>query len=279
MNGRCFIDLGMPALLAFRGPDAERYLNGQLTQDVRRLAAGDICLPACVTDAKGRMQFRVWLARGPEGGLWVQDAAGRAEELEARLTRYLIADDVEVEALTGNRRLLHFPGEAPEAPEGVVVRSCRRFGGEGADWWVPAGFSPPDGWELLDGAELEDFRIRRGVPAWGRELSGGLLPPEAGLEETDISYQKGCYIGQEVISRMKRAGRTNKRLIRLVMDGPVAPGGSSLVTAEGAAAGELTSVSPIAAADGFHALGFVKRGTTEWFAATPDGRMQPVREV
>ena len=70
------IDFGMPALLEFRGPDAVRFLNGQLTQDVGLVTDGRKSLPACVTDAKGRLQFRVWITGSGDGALWVEGHAG-----------------------------------------------------------------------------------------------------------------------------------------------------------------------------------------------------------
>ena len=62
----------------------------------------------------------------------------------------------------------------------------------------------------------EVFRIERGIPRWGRELTDQIIPTEANLEATSIDYSKGCYIGQEVISRIKMSGQTNKRLCGLV---------------------------------------------------------------
>lgn len=73
MSGARRIDCGVPALLEFRGPDAVRFLNGQLTQDVRLVAGGKVSLPACVTDAKGRLQFRVWLTEAPHLATSTQD--------------------------------------------------------------------------------------------------------------------------------------------------------------------------------------------------------------
>lgn len=279
MNTRHHIELGFPALLEFRGPDAVRFLNGQLTQDVRRVAGGKISLPSCVTDAKGRMQFRVWITETSDGAIRVEGPAESAEVLEARLTRYLIADDVEVSELTGKWSLVHFTGAVAEVPPGVMVRESARFGMPGADWWIPTGLECgfPAEIPLLEGDALEAFRIARGIPAWGRELTEGLLPPEAGLDVTDISYQKGCYIGQEVISRIKSVGKVNKRLERMVFDATVPAEGGSLVDADALPAGELTSVSPLAENGARHALGYVKRGVTEIFLLTPDGVRHPAR--
>jgi folate-binding protein YgfZ len=274
VSGTHRIDLGSPSLLEFRGPDAVRFLNGQLTQDVRRVAGGEISLPSCVTDAKGRLQFRVTVTEAADGALWIAGLAGWEEDLEARLTRYLIADDVEVDDLSGKYALHHFTGTMPAPPSGVAARESDRFGVPGTDWWIPVGVAVefPAGVELLEGDALESLRIGNGVPAWGRELLEGMLPPEALLEETDISYHKGCYIGQEVISRIKSAGRVNRRLAKFVFDAAVPVAAGPLENA----AGEVTSVSSLATAGVRHALGYVKRGATELFFKAADGTIYPV---
>jgi folate-binding protein YgfZ len=267
------------ALLEFKGPDAVRFLNGQLTQDVRRIAGGELTLPSCVTDAKGKLQFHVWITEGPHGVLWVEGPEGTAEALEARLTRYLIADDVEALDLTGSYRLVHFIGSVPGVPEGVIARESSRYGVRGTDWWIPhdQDLDLPSEASLLAGDELEAFRIAKGVPLWGRELVEGILPPEAGLDATDISYQKGCYIGQEVISRIKSAGKVNKRLVRLQWDAAVPVDALELVDAAGSLAGGITSVSPLAIAKDRLALGYVKRGVESLFVKTAAGCTHPVR--
>jgi folate-binding protein YgfZ len=267
MSAPDMVIIDSPALLEFRGPDAVRFLNGQLTQDVRRVAGGKTTLPSCVTDAKGRLQFRVWITESPAGSLWVEGPAGSAEALHARLTRYLIADDVEVRDLTGMFRLIHLIGESPAPPDGVCARASRRFNAAGSDWWFPEGLEPPPQLHRLHGDELEALRIANRVPLWGRELKEGILPPEAGLDATDISYQKGCYIGQEVISRIKSAGKVNNRLARLDLDTDSTPDDLRLVDENGAEAGEITSVSPIASGGTRAALAYVKRGAERVFHA------------
>lgn len=271
------VELGHPALLEFRGPDAVRFLNGQLTQDVRRVAGGKIALPSCVTDAKGKLQFRVRVTDPGEGALWIEGPAEAAESLEARLTRYLIADDVEVMDLSGKYTLFHFTGSISGAPAGVVVRESDRYGIAGTDWWVPAGeaIEFPENISLMGNEMLEAMRISNGVPAWGAELLEGMLPPEALLETTDISYQKGCYVGQEVISRIKSAGKVNRRLTRFefAADIPLVPG--PLENAGGAVAGELTSISPLASDGRRAALGYVKRGAGDLFFRAADGTLYP----
>ncbi len=266
-----------PALLEFRGPDAVRFLNGQLTQDVRRVAESEISLPSCVTDAKGKLQFRVTITESADGALWVEGPAGSQEALEARLTRYLIADDVEVTDLTGKYAMAHFIGPVPVAPPGVVARESNRYGVAGTDWWIPCDLEIEyPGHLRMTEDLLEALRIEHGVPAWGRELREGMLPPEALLDATDISYNKGCYIGQEVISRIKSAGRVNRRLTCFTFDAglPVIPG--RLVDPEGADVGELTSVSPVVVDGVRHALGYLKRGASESLIQAEDGSLYRV---
>lgn len=270
-------DLGHPALLEFRGPDAVRFLNGQLTQDVRLVVGGKRSLPSCVTDAKGRLQFRVSLLETADGAVWVAGPEGAGEELEARITRYLIADDVEVADFSGKWRLWHFTGPVPAPPEGVIAVESNRYGVAGTDWWVAGDVGLPE--NTVDDAEaLEALRIANWFPAWGRELLEGMLPPEAGLDATDISYRKGCYIGQEVISRIKSAGKVNKLLSRFAVDSDVAISCGPLVDAEGRPAGELTSISPQVVDGVRHALGYAKRGADQWFFQAEDGTRAALRK-
>ncbi len=271
------VALNQPSLLEFNGPDTVRFLNGQITQDARLIVGSGNSLPACITDAKGKLQFRVTLTSPDDAAIWIEAPTGLTDELEARLTRYLIADDVEVSDLTGKWTLFHLIGKWPEPPPDIVARKSNRFGVEGTDWWVREGsnFEIPIGAEPLDGDELEALRIANGIPAWGREIIPGMLPPEALLDATDISYRKGCYVGQEVISRIKSAGKVNRRLTQFVLDanwdvypGPFENG-----------AGEITSVSPIASDGTRLALGYIKRGSEEWWIKTADDSVVQVRVV
>lgn len=246
----------LPCLLSFQGPDAVRYLNGQLTQDTRDLS--DTALPSCVTDAKGKLQAFVHVFRGPGDALWIEAPAEIAEELEARLTRYLIADDVEVENLTGRWQLTHIVDTpTPPAADHGIVRSSSRIDGTGFDLWLPAG--SPAGYSILSPEVAETRRITARIPAWGSELTVGLLPPEAGLDRNAISYHKGCYIGQEVLSRIKSAGRVNRRLAAFLV-GTNARAGDTLRGSSGRPAGNLTSVAPLPGENGrFAALGYLDR--------------------
>lgn len=261
---------GTRCLLSFRGPDAERYLNGQLTQDVRDL--GDRALPACVTDAKGRLQAFVHVFRGPDDGIWIEGPASQEEELEQRLTRYLIADDAEAESVSSDWQLVHaIDGWNLPLPVGGFARKAARVGEEGTDLWLPAG--TPVEIETLAEAEAETRRIKARLPAWGRELTAGMLPPEAGLDRTAISYHKGCYIGQEVLSRIKTAGRLNRRLAAFLVDPGTLPGDVLGESGTPRDAGVITSVAPWPEEAGTHAaLGYLDKSAFEAVELSVAGR-------
>lgn len=111
-----------------------------------------------------------------------------------------------------------------------MTRRSFRFGAEGTDLRAPADQEKElRGWleergHQVDADALEAFRLEAGIPKWGLELTPEVLPPEAGLEERAIDYEKGCYIGQEVISRIRSVGKVNRRLRGLVSDRPLTPG-------------------------------------------------------
>ena len=263
------INLGTPALIKFEGPDAARYLNGQLTQDVYCVDGASIAEPAYITDHKGRLQFHVWIFEHL-GAFYVAGPEGAGEDLEARLTRYLIADDVEVTNLSGQWHLchlllLHTDSEKEyeyEHSKGFIYTEAQRYKMPAVDCWMPAGeeLGALADIPVLEGDELEALRIERGVPAWGRELTEGMLPSEAGIDAKEISYTKGCYIGQEVISRIKSAGKVNRRLTRFRLADSIPTDGLELLDEKDKSGGEITSISPNAEGETRLALGYLKRG-------------------
>src|SRR5207249_10008852 len=116
---------------------------------------------------------------------------------------------------------------------------------------------------FLDSTAAEVMRIEQGIPRWGRELTEEIIPIEANLEQRTIDYEKGCYIGQEVISRMKMSGQTNKRLCGVVSldDVPLQPGMKlAASSAAGKETGWTTSATHSERLGKEIALGYVKRG-------------------
>ena len=98
--------------------------------------------------------------------------------------------------------------------------------------------------------EFERWRIEAGIPRWGREIDESILPAEAGLDESHISFTKGCYPGQEPIARQRYRGKVNRRLRVLAIEGGVEPGDELLY--------EDKKVGRVTSAAGELALGFVR---------------------
>lgn len=215
-------DLSDRTKLRLTGADRVRYLNGQVSNNISQLKTGSVT-PACVTTAKGKLNADVLVTALPDA-LLVDAAAELRENLAARLEKYIIADDVVVEDATDELALLHLLRVSPDAVPGLPERAANihqstRFGEEGWDVLLPAAALAE--WRaslnvsgyFVEPGVVEALRIERGIPRWGHELDETTLPPEAGLERTHIDYHKGCYIGQEVISRLRSVGHVNRGLM------------------------------------------------------------------
>jgi folate-binding protein YgfZ len=130
---------------------------------------------------------------------------------------------------------------------------------------------------------VELVRIEAGIPRWGRELHEDTLPPEAGLDRTHIDYAKGCYIGQEVISRIKSVGHVNRRLTGFISapGEPLQAGWSVFAPGDSAKpVGELTSAAWSFALAKPVALGYLRRGSPSGaLLARPPGSDTPTVEV
>ncbi len=276
-------DLASRVKLLFKGDDRIRYLNGQLTANIAAAKCPSV-FPACVTTAKGRLCAEVFVNIGPSGVL-VDADAGVAETLPARMERYIIADDVTMEDATESTAIVHFAGvEMDDVPEEIRggLAPVNRFGIAGFDLFQPFRNGLPPLWEkitarvpVLSDALLDLIRIERGVPRWGRELDENTLPHEAGLDRTHIDFHKGCYIGQEVISRLRSVGHVNRELRGFVSAGgaPLAAGARIFSAVDPARdLGRLTSAAFSFALDRHIALGYLRRDAAggEFLAAAPE---------
>jgi folate-binding protein YgfZ len=263
-----FFDCSARVKLRIMGADAARFLNGQITNDLRK-ATATAAIQASVLNAKGKLSAHIFISA--EDGAFLLDAeAELREQLPARLERYIIADDVQIEDVTDRFSIFHVMGGAPPAlPISARTISGNRFGCAGWDLWFEsrereqAHQALAAGFPFCDEHCAEVFRIERGIPRWGRELTNEIIPVEANLERTSIDYAKGCYIGQEVISRMKMSGQANKRLCGLLsVSGVPVEAGMRLApeTDAGKDAGWITSATRSERLEKEIALGYVKRG-------------------
>ena len=280
-----FFDLSARAKLRLTGADRVRFLNGQTTNDVRK-AGFDAAQESCVLNSKGHLDAHVFLFATPNE-IWIDADAEVREKLQGRLDRYIIADDVLVEDTSESFALFHVLTELK--PEGVETKFCvrsRRLGRDGWDLWIEpvAAKAATDAlavtYRLAGENEWERLRIENGIPRWGRELTSDIIPPEANLAECAIDYEKGCYIGQEVISRIKMSGQLRQRLCRLTSENALTPGME--LRANTKLVGRITSAAFSARLNAHIGLAMVKRGHTDAgtsLAALADGAEINVRVV
>jgi folate-binding protein YgfZ len=272
LNRAAFFDCSAQVKLRISGADSFRFLNGQITNDLRK-ATTTSTIQASILTAKGKLSAHVFISVERDGAFLLDADGELGEELPARLERYIIADDVQIEDVTARFSILHFVGDPPPAVA-VPARTLasNRFGFSGWDFWcdrtpveeLRQPFS--ERFVFCDEVCAEIFRIERGIARWGRELTSEIIPVEANLEATSIDYEKGCYIGQEVISRMKMSGQTNKRLCGLVSlsNAPLESATRLIDEIEpGKDAGWITSATKSPRLGSEIALGYVKRGFNE----------------
>jgi folate-binding protein YgfZ len=182
------------------GPDAADYLQRMVSNDVEALAPGEAC-PALLLTAKARVIAPLVVLRRADDDFLVLTETGLGEVVRAHLARMRLRAQCEVE---------------PEEHQAVLVFG----GGDGfaTDWpgareALDAGLEP-----TLSDEELEVRRIESGVPRWEHEIDDRILPAEAGLDATHVSFSKGCYPGQEPVARLHFRGHPNRGLRVLGLD-------------------------------------------------------------
>jgi tRNA-modifying protein YgfZ len=178
------------AFVRVAGPDAEDYLQRMVSNDVEALSVGDAC-EALLLTPKARVIAPLRVLRRGADNFLVLTEPELGETVRQQLLRTRFAAKVEIE---------------PEEHESWLVLG----GDEVLD-------ERPPGVEVAD-EDAERWRIEAGIPRWGSEIDDRVLPAEAGLDETHVSFSKGCYPGQEPIARQRYRGKVNRRLRVLEID-------------------------------------------------------------
>jgi folate-binding protein YgfZ len=298
-NAAGVIDLSFRSRICLTGGDRARFLNGQVTNNVKDLRAGEGCYAALVT-AKGKLQSDLNIY-SLANELLLDFEPGLAEAVAQRLEKYIIADDVQVVDVAAQYGLLSVQGpkaeevarnaglplELPAKPMGfttandpalgeIYLMNQPRLGTSGFDLFVPTAAlgavmdkliaaakqsgGRPCGWQALEMA-----RIEAGIPRFGADMDETNLAPEAGIESRVISYSKGCYIGQEVIARIRTYGQVTKTLrgLRLADDLKVLPVKGDKLLLGGKEVGYITSALASPALKVNIALGYARKEANE----------------
>lgn len=305
------IDLSCRSRLCLTGADRKRFLHGQVTNQVQELKEGEGCYAALVT-AKGKLQSDLNIYCLADE-LLLDFEPGLSRAVAARFETFVIADDVQVVDVAPHYGLLSVQGPkcaevmqaaglgaAPPVRPLHFVRTNHASWGEvycmnhprgtagGTDVFVPAAAlreaavnlaaatqaagGRACGWEAL-----ETLRIETGVPRFGIDMDESNLAPEAGIEDRAISYSKGCYIGQEVIARIRTYGQVAKALRGLILPPAMSalPRRGEKLFHCGKEAGYITSAVRSPAWNRTVALGYVRREYnapgTELNASSPEG--------
>ncbi len=269
-------------MLRFSGETRLDLLHRMSTQDVARLQPGEGAATILTTDI-GRIIDRLILYAGSQA-VYALTGENNADNIARYLMRFVFFnDDFHIEDLSGDTAVFALYG--PKAQEKLhaagftdvdfPLHHWREQKIDDIDIWL-ARTDPINGdgyfvmcheadreavWQRLLGSGItavaeptfEYIRIEAGLPRFGHEITGDYIPLETGLW-ADVSFNKGCYTGQEIIARMESRGKLAKQLVRLRAKGPLAAG--EAITAAGKNAGVITSVAE--GPDGFVALGYVK---------------------
>ncbi len=249
---------GPRTLLRLSGADRLRFLNGQVTQDIKKLPPGH-AVRSAITSSKGRLEADLQIAATPDSLLIETDFSLR-ESIRSRIEKFIVADDVTLEDISSSYTLAHFPAlSSPpsDTPKDALFFLCSRFREPGLDIWIPTtstwrpNSSPLSDWEPL--------RIARGLPLWGVDVGPDTLPPEAGFESDAISSTKGCYIGQEVMSRLRSVGHVNRHLCVLGTSDTAPKRMGECTTSDGLVVGKMSSIASEPNLPGSIALAMIKR--------------------
>lgn len=300
------------ALIRLYGRDPVRMIQGLVTNDVARAPAGQGVYAALLTP-KGKMIADLRVFRRADGGVLLALDAGALEGTLAHLRKFVPPLFARIEELDDALGVLGVYGPrarqiiaqvfGDDLPEGMaedafvmleragaeaLVARTGDYGEDGYDLTAPRAALAPLWRALVDEgarpvgfAALDVLRIETGRPRWGAELDESVLPIEAGLRERAISQTKGCYTGQEVITRILHRGHVNRHLRGLLLgDAPVPTRDTELYRAgDEKPVGRITSACESPLYGQTIALGYVRREVEPPSALRLGGPAGPEVEV
>jgi folate-binding protein YgfZ len=268
-------------LVRVRGEERRDWLNGQVTNDVRDARPGHGVYALAVT-VRGKIMADLWvLDRGDELAVLLPQSA--RDHVCESFERQIIMEDVEL-AHAPELRVLSVQG--PRAAQavadlGLETHVCDELGHGGVFVLLePAAYDAAfarvrDAVERADGSVIDDAafelaRLRAGRARFGKDFGEQNYPQEAGLKQLAVSFNKGCYLGQEVVCTLESRGRLSRELVRLEAPaGAQVHGGSELRDAQDHVVGVVTSAALDPDGPRMLALGYVKAAH-----ATPDSALR-----
>lgn len=293
-TGAVFADLAPLGLIAFSGEDTVTYLQGQLTNDVRKLAA-DAAQYSGFCSPKGRLlaSFLLW---NQDETIYMQLAGELQEAIQKRLSMFILRSkvkvrDARVEAVrigvagnTAARLIESILGTLPSTDMSVAhtpAGSVIRLTAERYQIITTTGSAPTLSETLKRDAREIDYpawqwlEIRAGIPTILPATQEQFVPQMVNFDLTNsVNFQKGCYTGQEIVARTQYLGKLKRRMYLVHSDHPAAPG-DELYSAdmEGQASGMIVNAQP-APNGGWDALAVIQISSADTHAIhhkSPDG--------
>jgi len=287
-GGAGLLDLSSRGRILVSGSEAVMFLNGLITNDMKTLAMNS-WMPAAFLNVQGRLLAVIRVLHRTEGFLIDTEAVTRATVLQL-LERFTLAGDFHVTDVTESTSLLSLQGkdaariigaalgdDTANVPRQVVANANLKEGD--AVTIIRATRTAEDGFDLFidttarehllpvlkdQGAQTisaevsETLRIEAGIPRFGVDMDETTIVSEANLDES-ISFTKGCYLGQEIVIRIKHRGHVARRLTGAVLEaGSVVENGAKILATDGKEVGRITSSTFSPRLDRAIALGYVK---------------------
>ncbi len=296
LTGACVVPLTETGWIRVAGEDRVRWLNGMVTNSIQALGPGEGCFNFLL-NAQGRIQGTATAFAAGDAILMETDC-GQVDGMMAMLDRFIIMDDVELADASGERAgllvggpaaemLLRTEGWLPEGLGGGGIRAAdTMWQGEPVRVQGMAGKVVPryEIWAATDVVErmraaliageagaggarvLEGLRLLEGTPKFGVDLREKELPQETGQTEA-LHFSKGCYLGQEIVERIRSRGAVHRTFAGFALEGEM-PAAGAVLSAGGKAVGELTSVGVAPAVAGLLegvtiGLGYIRREVLE----------------
>ena len=290
--GGCGIyDLSDRARITLTGGDRVRWLNGMISNNVRDLPAGH-GVYAFLLNAQGRIQGDLYAFHLGES-LLVDLERGQRDKIWGLFDHYIIADDVEMTDVSDKMAALGLTGPESRAVlerAGLALPELAYLQFAELDWQqrpitvLRAGEEVKESWQLwttpdhvnalrdaliraggkpVGSTELNLFRISRGIPRFGQDIRDRDLPQETGQARA-LNFSKGCYLGQEIVERIRSRGAVHRQFMAFAVEGPL-PDPGAKIQADGKEVGEITSsaILPLPGGDRAAALGYLRREASE----------------
>ncbi len=270
LRGVGMLDLSSTGILCATGRDRVRYLHNMLSNDIRRLEPGRGCYATLLT-RQGQMESDLHVYASAEE-LYVECPPAGTSQVHETLGKYIVGDVVQIDDCSEKLAVLSLQGsQAREKmerhigvslgslpllghmslgtkPDGQTVIHRDRTGCDGYDLWLPREESvriwtrwlDSEGIQPIGYTALNWLRTEAGIPWFGIDMGAGDLPMEFGLDSA-LSTTKGCYRGQEIVTRILHRGHLDRRLGAIAVDHAEPPVRGAAVRAEEAKVGEVTS--------------------------------------